>query len=64
MIKYKIEFKCLKHPKYNPLKDGQNGIKGGCTQCSMIFEAYWRIRKIEEDLKRNLNKDELLPKNK
>jgi hypothetical protein len=29
-----------RHPAYNPVKDDQGGIKGGCEECHALFHAY------------------------
>lgn len=48
---------CPKHIMYNPEKDFEGGIKGGCACCGSIYQA-WRasdrfeitIRSAEDDL--------------
>jgi len=37
---YRIRGRCSRHPAYNPAKDEQAGIKGGCQECFGLFQAY------------------------
>ena len=37
---YRIRGRCSRHPAYNPAKDEQAGIKGGCQECYGLFQAY------------------------
>lgn len=39
MLNVKIEAraKCRKHPNYDPAKDGEAGIKGGCGTCMELL---------------------------
>lgn len=39
-IVYRIKGRCSRHPAYNPVKDDQGGIKGGCEECHALFHAY------------------------
>jgi hypothetical protein len=32
--------KCLRHARYNPEKEGQSGIRGGCRRCQLLFDLY------------------------
>jgi hypothetical protein len=38
---------CPKHKTYNPKKQGQGGIKGGCICCGSIWSAYEAQYKLE-----------------
>lgn len=38
-IKLRIKIKCNAHPKYNPDKDGEAGIRGGCGICASMLEV-------------------------
>jgi len=38
--KLKVSVRCKKHPKYNPVKQGQGGIKGGCIGCNEVYEVF------------------------
>ena len=38
----KITLKCPKHPKYNPEKDREGGIKGNCKDCYNLF-TFWKF---------------------
>ena len=35
-----VKYVCDKHPRYDPGRDGQAGIKGGCYRCVELFELY------------------------
>ena len=39
-VVYRIKGRCSRHPAYNPVKDEQGGIKGGCEECHALFRAY------------------------
>lgn len=39
-IKLKWKGHCERHPKYNPEKTGQGGIRGGCPQCESLLEIF------------------------
>ena len=39
-VVYRIKGRCSRHPAYNPVKDEQGGIKGGCEECHALFQAY------------------------
>jgi len=39
-ITERVSAKCSRHPRYNPEKDGRNGIKGGCSGCFALFDLY------------------------
>ena len=39
-VVYRIKGRCSRHPAYNPVKDDQGGIKGGCEECHALFHAY------------------------
>jgi len=39
-VVYRIKGRCSRHPAYNPVKDEQRGIKGGCEECHALFHAY------------------------
>jgi len=42
MLNYRVKLyaRCAKHPRYNPEKDGQGGIKGACAECSHLLKLY------------------------
>jgi hypothetical protein len=44
----KIQGRCPLHPRYNPAKDGEAGIKGGCGGCLTLFELHARAAAIVE----------------
>lgn len=35
-----IEIRCPKHKRYNPARDGQGAIKGGCAWCVALWKVY------------------------
>ena len=37
---YRIKGRCPRHPAYNPIKDEQAGIRGGCVACHELLDAY------------------------
>ena len=37
---YRIKGRCFRHPAYNPVKDEQGGIRGGCKPCHELLNAY------------------------
>jgi len=39
-LKRRIKHTCAKHPRYNPERNGQAGIVGGCPVCSQMFSLY------------------------
>lgn len=39
-IKSRIALKCDKHIRYNPEKDGRDGIKGACARCLHLLQIY------------------------
>jgi hypothetical protein len=39
-VVYRIKGRCSRHPAYNPVKDGKGGVKGGCSECDALFNAY------------------------
>jgi hypothetical protein len=42
-IKLKAKLTCPKHKKFNPEKDGEGGIKGGCAVCFAIHDVWYRV---------------------
>jgi hypothetical protein len=32
-VRERVTAKCVRHPRYNPEKEGRAGIKGGCSTC-------------------------------
>jgi hypothetical protein len=39
-VAYCIKGRCPRHLAYNPVKDEQGGIKGECTACYKLLNAY------------------------
>ena len=39
-VAYRIKGWCPRHLAYNPVKDEQEGIKGECTACYELLNAY------------------------
>lgn len=51
-LKFGIKMTCKKHPKYDPKKTGEAGIKGGCMECTRMLGIY----KIAGEMVRTANK--------
>ncbi|MBV8068908.1 MAG: hypothetical protein JO270_03320 [Acidobacteriaceae bacterium] len=32
--------KCVRHPKFNPARDGLAAIKGGCPKCHLLLDIF------------------------
>lgn len=43
----KLMLQCHKHPNYNPAKNGQGGIKGGCDLCFALFQIHSQIEMLK-----------------
>jgi|HubBroStandDraft_1064217.scaffolds.fasta_scaffold1519434_1 hypothetical protein len=45
MLKFKLKVreKCNKHPRYDPEKDGEAGIKGGCERCTVLYKIFRQL---------------------
>ena len=39
-IDEKIAARCPKHPKYDPVQEGREGIKARCSTCTAIFDLF------------------------
>lgn len=39
-IRQRVKAKCSHHPRYNPERDGRDGIKGGCSTCWQLFDLF------------------------
>lgn len=39
-VKERVTAKCARHPRFNPEKEGRNGIKGGCSTCWQLFDLH------------------------
>lgn len=37
-IRESVHAKCERHPRYNPERDGRDGIKGGCATCWQLYD--------------------------
>jgi hypothetical protein len=37
-IRERVHAKCERLPRYNPERDGREGIKGGCSTCWQLFD--------------------------
>jgi hypothetical protein len=48
IIRYRWKGKCPKHPRYDPRKHGEGGIKAGCATCYALLAVYARLRKVME----------------
>jgi hypothetical protein len=36
----RVKATCIRHPRYNPERDGRNGIKGGCSTCYCLYDLH------------------------
>ena len=45
-VVYRIKGRCSRHPAYNPVKDEQGGIKGGCKECYALFHRLSGLSRI------------------
>ncbi len=36
-LKFRLKLKCAKHPRYDPQKQGEGGIKAGCPECQRML---------------------------
>jgi hypothetical protein len=36
----RVKAKCSRHPRYNPVKDGRAGIRGGCSTCFSLYDLH------------------------
>ena len=50
-VVYRINGRCSRHPAYNPVKDEQEGIKGGCKECYALLIAYRAYLAFREAIK-------------
>lgn len=44
--------KCLRHPKFNPARDGLAAIKGGCPKCHLLLDIFETHRRLIELMRR------------
>lgn len=46
MLKLTVKWKakCKKHPRYDPQKEGEAGVKGGCAICLGLWNLYLSIQ--------------------
>ena len=53
MYKEKIGFivKCEKHKRYDPSREGEDGIKGGCLSCHILLRIFKKTLEIKEIIK-------------
>jgi len=45
-----IHLSCPNHRRYSPYKDGEGGIRGGCTTCNALFQLMLKAEAIRRDL--------------
>jgi hypothetical protein len=36
----RVKAKCSRHPRYNPVKDGRAGVRGGCSTCFSLYDLH------------------------
>jgi hypothetical protein len=41
---------CPRHPRYNPEREGEAGIKGGCMICSELLQLWRQTTAFQEEL--------------
>ncbi len=46
-IAERVKAKCKRHPRYNPQRDGRDGIKGGCSTCFTLFDLHHALLTLE-----------------
>ena len=51
-VDYRIKGRCPRHPAYNPIKDEQAGIRGGCKACHELLDAYHGYLALREAIER------------
>lgn len=39
-IRERVKAKCSRHPRFNPEKEGRNGIKGACSGCYDLLKLH------------------------
>ena len=39
-VSERVKAKCERHPRYNPERDGREGIKGGCSTCFSLYDLH------------------------
>jgi len=39
-VSERVKAKCDRHPRYNPVREGRGGIKGGCSTCFSLFDLH------------------------
>jgi hypothetical protein len=49
-----IRLKCSKkgHSKYNPARDGEAGVKGGCNFCLMMLHVHRAVESLRREADR------------
>lgn len=47
----KVHVRCPKHRLYNPEKQGEGAIKGGCTECNTVLQIQRRVLEIRQLVK-------------
>lgn len=50
---------CARHPRYNPARDGEAGIKGGCVHCKELFDLHTDALRLERLLRLFASREEL-----
>jgi hypothetical protein len=54
--------KCLRHPKFNPARDGLAAIKGGCPKCHLLLEIFETHRRLVGLMRQAVPPREVVPK--
>lgn len=55
-IRERVTAKCDRHPRYNPEKEGRNGIKGGCSTCWNLYDLLQARLKLDDAVKEFLRR--------
>jgi len=50
-INEKIKAKCDRHPKYNPVTDGKQGIRDRCAGCYAMWDLLRSSQELEEAIR-------------
>lgn len=46
-----IKMKCGNHSRYDPERDGEGAIRGGCRECRAMYELYLMWQRILREVR-------------
>lgn len=46
-LRGRLKATCAKHPRYNPAEHGLGAIKGGCADCTRIYQSWNLFRELQ-----------------